>query len=342
VAGQPEEAAQIPACWPCECTLRHTRRPALPTGPFPSNCPSSCPRSQTPQHRLAQPEQLKGETLRTPVKPALAQLQQQRQAAQTAAADKAAAAADAAARRAHEDGLLSLSGPNSGPNSGPQSGEQSGDQSGAQPGGPQSSTQSGEQSPGPQGPAAGLVPWGSNGSEVVLLPEPGSGAGLGSGAGGAGGCGGARDSAQTWIGASPGAGESDRARAVIGGCSTMRGWFVAHPPRPSSPRTPAVLEYCDKGCLQDAIDCGWMRENPAAPGPPNILAVLATAREIASGMAYLHARGVVHGDLRWAALGAGLAQEHPGAPRLARSTRPLASRPPPTPPPPSPTPTRPP
>jgi serine/threonine protein kinase len=41
-----------------------------------------------------------------------------------------------------------------------------------------------------------------------------------------------------------------------------------------------------------------MREAPGGPAPPNILAVLSTAREIASGMAYLHSRGVVHGDLR--------------------------------------------
>ncbi|KAI8472786.1 MAG: hypothetical protein J3K34DRAFT_519492 [Monoraphidium minutum] len=60
----------------------------------------------------------------------------------------------------------------------------------------------------------------------------------------------------------------------------------------------ASLEYCDKGCLQDAIDRGWLRDSPSfTTGRPNILAVLTTAREIASGMAYLHSRDIVHGDL---------------------------------------------
>lgn len=47
--------------------------------------------------------------------------------------------------------------------------------------------------------------------------------------------------------------------------------------------------------LQDAIDLGWLQD--ATSGMPNVLAVLLTAREIASGMAYLHSSGALHGDL---------------------------------------------
>ena len=41
-----------------------------------------------------------------------------------------------------------------------------------------------------------------------------------------------------------------------------------------------------------------MRHKPSyLDGPLNLSAVLATACEIAGGMALLHSRGVVHGDL---------------------------------------------
>ncbi|WIA09457.1 hypothetical protein OEZ85_008858 [Tetradesmus obliquus] len=56
-----------------------------------------------------------------------------------------------------------------------------------------------------------------------------------------------------------------------------------------------VLEYCDQGCLQDAVDRGWLREGPA--GPVSTLKLLATAAEIAAGMLHLHSQGIVHGDL---------------------------------------------
>lgn len=59
-----------------------------------------------------------------------------------------------------------------------------------------------------------------------------------------------------------------------------------------------LLEYCDKGCLQEAIDRGWLRtERSALAGGPNMLAVVATAMEVACALAYLHSNNVVHGDL---------------------------------------------
>ncbi|BDA44193.1 probable serine/threonine-protein kinase STY13 at C-terminar half [Coccomyxa sp. Obi] len=56
-----------------------------------------------------------------------------------------------------------------------------------------------------------------------------------------------------------------------------------------------LLEYCDQGSFVDAVVGGWFRVLP--DGPPNLTLVLCTAGEIASGMAHLHSRGIVHGDL---------------------------------------------
>jgi serine/threonine protein kinase len=47
--------------------------------------------------------------------------------------------------------------------------------------------------------------------------------------------------------------------------------------------------------VQDAVDKGWMRQE--VNGPPNLLAVVITAHEIACGLQHLHQQGVVHGDL---------------------------------------------
>ncbi|KAG2432561.1 hypothetical protein HXX76_008906 [Chlamydomonas incerta] len=59
-----------------------------------------------------------------------------------------------------------------------------------------------------------------------------------------------------------------------------------------------IMEFCDRGSLQEAIDRGWLRtERSALSGGPNMAAVLATAREVAAAMSYLHANSVVHGDL---------------------------------------------
>ena len=48
---------------------------------------------------------------------------------------------------------------------------------------------------------------------------------------------------------------------------------------------------------QDAVDKGWFRERPTIDGPPCLPIILATAQEVASAMAYLHDRGIIHGDL---------------------------------------------
>ena len=59
-----------------------------------------------------------------------------------------------------------------------------------------------------------------------------------------------------------------------------------------------VMEFCDDGTLQHAIDAGRFRQDKSFfHGPPHLARVLATALQICSGMAYLHSQGVVHGDL---------------------------------------------
>lgn len=47
--------------------------------------------------------------------------------------------------------------------------------------------------------------------------------------------------------------------------------------------------------LQDGVLAGWFKT--ALDGPASLPVVVGTATEIASGMAFLHSRGIVHGDL---------------------------------------------
>ncbi|GAX81182.1 hypothetical protein CEUSTIGMA_g8615.t1 [Chlamydomonas eustigma] len=59
-----------------------------------------------------------------------------------------------------------------------------------------------------------------------------------------------------------------------------------------------IMEYADRGCLQDAIDRGHLcADRFNLSKGPNLQAVLATAHEIATAMRYLHQSSVVHGDL---------------------------------------------
>jgi hypothetical protein len=60
----------------------------------------------------------------------------------------------------------------------------------------------------------------------------------------------------------------------------------------------ALLELCDRGCLQDALDMGWLlTERCRARAQPHLPAVVHTAAEITAGLAALHAADMVHGDL---------------------------------------------
>ena len=65
-----------------------------------------------------------------------------------------------------------------------------------------------------------------------------------------------------------------------------------------------VMEFCNKGTLSDAVARGCFRAGSGI----NYDHVLATGRDIACAMQYLHSRDVMHGDLTgewmgWISLG---------------------------------------
>lgn len=53
----------------------------------------------------------------------------------------------------------------------------------------------------------------------------------------------------------------------------------------------------NKSCAQDAILRGCFLEGRHAGNAPDVKAVVSAALEIAMGMAYLHGRDLIHGDL---------------------------------------------
>ncbi|KAI8467040.1 MAG: kinase-like domain-containing protein [Monoraphidium minutum] len=64
--------------------------------------------------------------------------------------------------------------------------------------------------------------------------------------------------------------------------------------RDAEAQTWLIVEFCDGGTLADAVRTG--RLGPR--GDPDPAKVLVRLRDVASGMAYLHARNVLHGDLK--------------------------------------------
>ncbi|KAL0020911.1 hypothetical protein WJX77_010024 [Trebouxia sp. C0004] len=62
-----------------------------------------------------------------------------------------------------------------------------------------------------------------------------------------------------------------------------------------------LLEYCDKGSLEDAVDRGCFHADQNghidSQTKPNMRAIRATAHEIAAALAYLHSQDLLHGDL---------------------------------------------
>merc|ERR1712130_716865 len=59
-----------------------------------------------------------------------------------------------------------------------------------------------------------------------------------------------------------------------------------------------VMEYCNAGSLMAAIHNGeYYNLSSSFERVPDLQAILATAIEIASGLAYMHCKGIVHGDL---------------------------------------------
>jgi hypothetical protein len=76
--------------------------------------------------------------------------------------------------------------------------------------------------------------------------------------------------------------------SLTGGSNISRSSAAAGPPVSII----ALLELCDRGCLQDALDMGWLlTERCRARAQPHLPAVVHTAAEIAAGLAALHGRG---------------------------------------------------
>ncbi|CAL8465638.1 g5174 [Coccomyxa elongata] len=92
-----------------------------------------------------------------------------------------------------------------------------------------------------------------------------------------------------------------RSPSLAGGPQNVRSTLLEGTPleRLNSARlmeeTWLLLDYCDMGSLMDAISKAWFMSAPK--GPTNLPIVLATAKEMASGLAFLHSQGLVHGDL---------------------------------------------
>jgi serine/threonine protein kinase len=66
-----------------------------------------------------------------------------------------------------------------------------------------------------------------------------------------------------------------------------------HPLEDGSPSTIIVMEFCDRGGLQSAVEKGTFVQN----GNRNQQWIIETLLDVARGMGYLHTKGVVHADL---------------------------------------------
>jgi serine/threonine protein kinase len=117
---------------------------------------------------------------------------------------------------------------------------------------------------------------------------PGGGSSSGGFAGGGGG-GTASDGGAASDGGDAGGGGGGGGAVV-----PVRGGFAARAlarppsrPRPRMMEVWLVLEFCNRGCVADAAEKGWFRRRHSGFDPwPR--AIVATAREVASAMAYLH------------------------------------------------------
>ncbi|KAI8471183.1 MAG: kinase-like domain-containing protein, partial [Monoraphidium minutum] len=82
-----------------------------------------------------------------------------------------------------------------------------------------------------------------------------------------------------------------------------------------------VFEYADRGTVADAVVKGWFRtDRDPTKGATDLRQVALTGLEVAGAMAYLHARGVLHGDL----CGGNIMMQAPPAPPSAPAPFPAA------------------
>lgn len=85
---------------------------------------------------------------------------------------------------------------------------------------------------------------------------------------------------------------------------------------PAAPLTKCGPLRAARPPLVSAVDRGWMRKQRSLTAPPDMRALLVTLREIAAGMAFLHAKDVLHCDLTGGFL-LGLCTDLSSAARLA-------------------------
>eukprot|EP00879_Flechtneria_rotunda_P009419 GHRR01009861.1.p1 GENE.GHRR01009861.1~~GHRR01009861.1.p1 ORF type:complete len:626 (+),score=158.82 GHRR01009861.1:171-2048(+) len=57
-----------------------------------------------------------------------------------------------------------------------------------------------------------------------------------------------------------------------------------------------VLEFCNRGCIADAVEKGWFRKR-GSRFEPDMRTILGVAYEVASALAYLHSMNILHADL---------------------------------------------
>jgi hypothetical protein len=103
-------------------------------------------------------------------------------------------------------------------------------------------------------------------------------------------------------------------------------WHILHaPPVPlASLHGTALPCVCTIDALRHlatptAVDRGWMRQKRALTAAPSMPALLRTLREVAAGMAFLHANDILHCDLTGAQAPAVACSLHPCLPKLTLS-----------------------
>lgn len=57
------------------------------------------------------------------------------------------------------------------------------------------------------------------------------------------------------------------------------------------------MQYANRGTLGSSLSRGWLRQGRQPGNPPNALAILQCAQEIASALAYLHSHNIIHVSL---------------------------------------------
>lgn len=68
----------------------------------------------------------------------------------------------------------------------------------------------------------------------------------------------------------------------LGNCLSLRHTTIS-PHRNATQPNPVQQEFCDLGCLQEALDKGWMRQDvTVVDSPPKMECVLFTGLEVRS------------------------------------------------------------